>query len=51
MRLKSGSRNTPEGDRYLTISKKLPPAVMAEDILNGGIYSQQFELIAPTKAK
>lgn len=51
LQLKSGSKNTPDGGRYLTISKKIPPNVMAKDILNGGIYAQQFELVAPTNGR
>lgn len=46
--LKSNSKNTPDGERYLIISKKIPLNVLATNVLNGGIYTEMFELTHPT---
>ncbi|KAJ6637940.1 NF-kappa-B-repressing factor [Pseudolycoriella hygida] len=46
--LKSNSKNTPDGDRYLIISKKIPLDVLATNVLNGGIYTEMYDLIHPS---
>lgn len=46
--LKSNSKNTADGERYLIISKKIPLSVLANNILNGGIYTEMYELVPPT---
>lgn len=47
--LKSRSHNTPDGSRYIIIYKKLQLMDLANEILNGGLRSKCFELIAPTE--
>ncbi|KAG4075990.1 hypothetical protein HA402_003816 [Bradysia odoriphaga] len=46
--LKSNSKNTADGDRYLIISKKIPLEILATNVLNGGIYTEMYDLIHPT---
>lgn len=46
--LKSNSKNTADGDRYLIISKKIPMDILATNVLNGGIYTEMYDLIPPT---
>lgn len=45
--LKSRSRNDTDG-RYLVISKKITLQHLANDIYNGGLYSEVYDLILPT---
>lgn len=46
--LKSNSKNTADGDRYLVISKKIPLDILATNVLNGGIYTEMYDLVHPT---
>lgn len=47
--LKSRSHNTTDGSRYIVIFKKLELADLANEILNNGLRSKCYELIAPTE--
>lgn len=47
--LKSTSKNTADGERYLIISKKIPLNILATNVLNGGIYSEMYELKHPSE--
>lgn len=49
--LKSRSHNTADGSRYIVIFKKLELVDLANEILNGGLRSKCYELIAPTEPK
>lgn len=48
MALKSRSHNTPDGSRYIVIYKKMELMDLANEILNEGLRSKCYELIAPT---
>lgn len=45
--LKSQSRNTPEGGRYLVLSKKIGLQQIATDVYNGGMYASRYTLELP----
>lgn len=47
--LKSRSKNTEDGDRYLIVSKKIPMIVMANNVYHRGIYASLYELVPPKK--
>lgn len=49
--LKSRSHNTADGSRYIVIFKKLELVDLANEILNGGLRSKCYELIAPTEPR
>lgn len=46
--LKSHSKNTPEGGRYLVLSKKVGLQQLATDVYNGGMYATRYTLEPPT---
>lgn len=46
--LKSKSKNTPDGERYLIVSKKISFIDLANNLLNNGIYSDLYDLIYPS---
>lgn len=46
--LKSRSHNTPDGSRYIVIFKRLELTDLANEILNNGLRSKCYELVAPT---
>lgn len=48
LQLRSRSHNAPDGTRHLVIAKTLELTDLANDILNDGLRSKSYELIAPT---
>lgn len=47
--LKSNSKNTADGERFLIVSKKIPLDILATNVLNGGIYTEMYELVYPSQ--
>lgn len=48
--LRSQSKNTADGGRYLVLSKKIDVQLLAADVYNGGMYASRYTLVAPTGA-
>lgn len=48
LNLKSRSKNLPDGERQLIVSKKISYIDLANNIMNNGIYSELYDLIYPT---